>query len=144
MSSKWAKKGLLHSFGWPSYPAPLLGLPGHCWPVNPIKLPTKKKVGGPFPLQKLRGRFKKCFKSSCSRSIQLGKILSQSVSSLHTQFGGNKFRNHVLYPIPLIALKMSNKKGAVVDTVFCPPSILHARPWKIQKYNFSPWGHENI
>ena len=45
------------------------------------------------------------------------------MSSLHTQFGGDKTRNHILYPTRLIALEMSDKEGATIDIVFCPPSI---------------------
>ena len=45
------------------------------------------------------------------------------MSNLHTQFGGDKIWNHILYPTPLIALEMSDKEGATTDTVFCPPSI---------------------
>ena len=35
----------------------------------------------------------------------------------------NKIRNHVLHPTPFTALKMLDKEGAAVDTVFCSPTI---------------------
>ena len=60
------------------------------------------------------------------------------------KFGGNKIRNHVLYLTPLIALKISKKEGAAVDTVFCPTSICVLDPEKSKNIIFSPWGHKNI
>ena len=57
------------------------------------------------------------------------------MSTLHTQFKGDKIRNHVLYPTPLIALEMSDKVGAVVDTIFCLTRFA-CRTSKIQKYYF--------
>ena len=66
------------------------------------------------------------------------------MSSLYMQFGGDKIRNHVLYLAPLIALKMSDKEGAIIDTVFCLPSIYMPNPKKPKNVIFSPWGRENI
>ena len=113
--------------------------------VDPVKLPKKKKgEKKPFPLLELKDRSRKCFESSCSRSVQSGKIRSRSVSSLHTQFGGKKIRNHVIYPTPLIALEMSDKEGAVVITIFCLSSICVLNLEKYKIIIFSAWGHENI
>ena len=53
-------------------------------------------------------------------------------------------RNHVLYTTPLIALEISDKEGAAVDTVFCLPSICVPNPKKPKNIIFSPLGHENI
>ena len=66
------------------------------------------------------------------------------MSSLHMQFGSDKIRNHVLYPTPFIALKMSDKVGAAVDTLFCPPLICVLDLEKSKNIIFSPWGRENI
>ena len=49
-------------------------------------------------------------------------------------------RNHVLYLTPLIALEISDKEGAVVDTIFCPPSICMPDPENSKNIIFSPWG----
>ena len=67
------------------------------------------------------------------------------MSSLHTQFGGDKIWNHILYPTSLIALEMSSdKEGATVDTVFYLPLIYVPDPKKSKNVIFSPWGHKNI
>ena len=42
--------------------------------------------------------------------------------------------NHVLYLIPLIALEMLDKEGAIVDTIFCLPSIYVSYPKNSKKY----------
>ena len=39
---------------------------------------------------------------------------------------------------------MSDKKGATIDTVFCPPSIYMPDPKKTKIVIFSPWGREKI
>ena len=103
-------------------------------------LAKKKKI----PLPKLKDRSRKCFRISCHKSVQLGKIWSQSVSSLHTLFRGDKIQNHVLYSTHLIALEMLDKERAAVDTVFCPLSIYVLDPEKSKDIIFSLWGHENI
>ena len=66
------------------------------------------------------------------------------MNSICTQFRGNKIWNHVLYPTPLIALKISDKEGETVDTVFCPPLICMLNLEKSKNIIFSPWGCENI
>ena len=66
------------------------------------------------------------------------------MSSLHTQFGGDKIWNHFLYLTPLIALEMSDKEGVAIDIVFCSPSICVLDPEKFKKSNFISMGHENI
>ena len=83
------------------------------------------------------------FSFSKISSIQIDpKYRFWSISSLHTQFGGNKIRNHVLYPTPLIALEISNKEGAPVGTVFFPPSICMPNPGKPKKYHFFSMGSQ--
>ena len=62
------------------------------------------------------------------------------MNSFYTQFRGDKIWNHVFYPTPLVALEVSNKEGAAIDTVFFPPSVCMPNPWKIQKYYFLPMG----
>ena len=52
------------------------------------------------------------------------------MNNLFTQFRGDKMRNHILYPTPLIALEISDKEGAAVDTIFCPPLIYVSNPKK--------------
>ena len=66
------------------------------------------------------------------------------MNSLCTQFWGDKMRNHVLYPTTLIALEISDKEGAAIDTVFCLPLICEPSLEKPKNIIFSPWGHENI
>jgi len=66
------------------------------------------------------------------------------MSSLHTQIGGDKIWNQVLYPTPLIALEMFNKKGAVVDIVFCSPQISVPNLEKSKNIIFSIWCYKNI
>jgi len=39
---------------------------------------------------------------------------------------------------------MSDKEGAAIDTVFCPPSICVPDHKKSKNIIFSPWGRENI
>ena len=60
------------------------------------------------------------------------------MSSLYMQFGGDKIWNHVLYLTPLIALEMSYKEGAVINTVFCPPMIWVPDLEKSKNIIFSP------
>ena len=105
--------------------------------VDPVKLPKKKERA--FSSLRAQRQVQKMFQKQLSRSVQLGKIRSRSVSSLHTQFGGDKIRNHILYPTPLIALEMSDKEGVVVDIVFCSPSICVPDP-KNPKISFSLHG----
>ena len=136
-----SQKGALGGLGYPAHllgPLAQPGTPwraaGQCWPsqhwpIDPIK--KNKKIKEPFPLPELRDKSGKCFKSNCSRSVQSIKVQSRSMSSLHTQFGGDKIRNHVLYLTPLIALEKSDKEGAAVDTIFCPLSICVSDPKKI-------------
>ena len=52
--------------------------------------------------------------------------------------------NYVLYPTPLIAIGMSNKEGAAVDTIFSLPMVCLLDPENSKNIIFSPWGHENI
>ena len=66
------------------------------------------------------------------------------MSSIHTQFGSNKIRNHILYLTPLIALEMLDKEGAAVDIVFYPPSTYVPSPEKSKKYHLlfmGSWEH---
>ena len=53
-------------------------------------------------------------------------------------------RNYAFHPTPLIALEISDKEGAAVDTIFCPLLICMPDPEKSKNIIFSPWGHENI
>ena len=124
----------LHGLGCPAHPK---GPPVSVDWLTRSNFQKKK----PFPLPRLRDKSIKCFRSNCSRSILLGKIWSQSVSSLHAQFGGDKIRNHILYLTPLIAIKMPDKEGVVIDTVFsiCVPDLK-----KSKNISFSPWGRKNI
>ena len=52
--------------------------------------------------------------------------------------------NYVLYPTPLIAIEMSDKEAAIVDTVFYLPSICMLNPKNAKNVNFLPWGCGNI
>ena len=58
------------------------------------------------------------------------------MNGLCTQFRGHKMRNHILYLTPLIAAEISDKEGAAVDIVFCPPLIYASNPKK-PKISFS-------
>ena len=112
----------------------LIGWPGQ----------TSKKEGGHFPLPEFRDMSGKYFKSSCNnRSSQAKSDLDPWIVSAHN-FGGDKIWNHVLYLTPLVALKMSDKEGATVNTVFCSPLICVPNPEKSKNVIFSPWGCEDI
>ena len=58
------------------------------------------------------------------------------------QFGGDKIRHHVLYLTPLIALEISDKEGATIGTILCPPSICIPDPRKPKKYHFLSMGSQ--
>ena len=72
--------------------------------------------------------------------IRVRPVLTHEQCNYRTQFLGNKMQNYVLYPTPLIAIKILDKEGAVVDTVFCPPSICLPDPKNSKNINFSSWG----
>ena len=65
--------------------------------------------------------------------IRERSVLAHEQSKFCTQFGGDKMQNYVLYPIPLIAIKMLDKEGAVTETVFCPPLICMLDPENSKK-----------
>lgn len=48
---------------------------------------------------------------------------------------GNKKRNHILYPTTPIAFEVLDKKGALVNLVFCLPSICVLDPESSKKKN---------
>ena len=67
------------------------------------------------------------------------------MSSSHlTQFWGDKMQNYVLYLTPLLAIKMSNKEGVTVDTVFYLPQICMSGLENFKNINFLPWDCRNI
>ena len=66
------------------------------------------------------------------------------MNSLCMQFRGDKIRNHVLYSTHLIALEVSDKEGAVVDTVFFSPSIRVLDPEKPKNIILSMGSREHI
>jgi len=82
--------------------------------------------------------------TAAAQPCQVKPVLIHEQRSFHTQFQGNKMRNRVLYPTPLITLEMSNKEGAVVDIVFCLALICMLDPKNSKNIIFSPWGHGNI
>ena len=147
---KWAIGGLLKAFGQPSYLTHLvgpLGQPGTPWRV----------AGQRWLSQTQKKKKKNLFLSQSSKTCP-GNILEAATADQSSQvksnldpwivsackFGGNKIRNHILYLTPLIALKISKKEGAAVDTVFCPTSICVLDLEKSKNIIFSPWGHKNI
>ena len=64
--------------------------------------------------------------------------------SFRMQFWGNKMRNHILCSTPLIALKILNKEGAAVDTVFYLLSICVPDSKNSKNIIFPPRGYGNI
>ena len=79
-----------------------------------------------WPKKKKKGRESKRIFSNKLRwlsLIQVRLILTHEQCSFRTQFRGNKMRNYVIYPTPLVTIEMSNKDRTAIDTAFCPPLI---------------------
>ena len=92
--------------------------------VNQLTFEHKKKKKKRVSCPVLRTKLENFFKSAAATQPCQVKLASiHEKHNFHTQFWGNKMRNHILYLTPLITLKMSDKEGAVVNNVFCSSLI---------------------
>ena len=146
---KWAIGGLLKASGQPSCLAHLvrpLGQPGTPWRVAGQcwlgQTPKKKK--NHFPLLEFKDVSEKYFRSSYSRSIQLGKIQSWSMNSLHMQIRGQQnSKSRSLSNTSHCTQDIKKRRGSCWYRILSNLDLC-ARPWKIQKYYFlsmGPWEH---